>query len=100
HVVHGMRNIEEMFEELACNILIAGIFVSQLDCNGQKVQAVSRHPTRAVGLFHMATGGEGAASIENSDVIQPQEPTLKNVLSYGVFAVYPPGEVKKEFLKY
>src|SRR5580658_1769401 len=47
----------------------------------------------------MAAGGERRGTVENSDVIETEKTTLKDVHAVGVFAIDPPGEVEKQLVK-
>src|SRR5580693_10725922 len=47
----------------------------------------------------MAAGGERRGTVENSDVIETEKTTLKDVHAIGVFAIDPPGEVEKQLVK-
>ena len=47
----------------------------------------------------MTTSRQGCAAVEDPDVVQAQETTLKDVVSFAVLAVDPPGEVEQEFVE-
>ena len=47
----------------------------------------------------MAAGGQRRAAIEDADVIEAEKAALEHVYAFGVFSVYPPGEIEQEFLE-
>ena len=47
-VIHGVRNVHEVLEKFAGDVLIGVIVPRQLEGNGQHVQTVHAHPTSAV----------------------------------------------------
>src|ERR1039457_105253 len=59
HVVHGLRYVNEMLEELAGHIFVCGIIVSELHGHGEHVQAEHGHPAGAIGLLDEAPGTQG-----------------------------------------
>src|SRR5215831_16138031 len=85
-MIHGMRDVDEMLEELRGDVLVNGILPSQLQRNRQHIQAVHAHPSRAVRLLDMTACGERRAAIEDADIVQPEKPTLENILAFGVLA--------------
>ncbi len=63
------------------------------------MQAEHAHPGGAVGLLQVAAGGEGFAAVEDADVVETEEPTLKDVAPGVVLAVDPPGEVHHQLVE-
>src|SRR5689334_21676168 len=47
----------------------------------------------------MTASREWCAAIKHADIVESQEPTLEDVHAIGVFAIDPPGEIQKQFLK-
>src|SRR4029077_16513821 len=47
----------------------------------------------------MATVGKGGATIEYADVIEPEESSLKDVVTFGIFAIHPPGKGDQQFVE-
>ena len=47
----------------------------------------------------MATVGKGGATIEYADVIEPQESSLKDVVTFGIFPIHPPGKGEQQFVE-
>src|ERR1700739_4684465 len=47
----------------------------------------------------MTAARQRRAPVKDADVVQPQESSLKHVLSEAVFAVHPPGEVQHQLSK-
>src|SRR2546421_7023635 len=57
HIIHCMSDIDEMLEELAGNIAICAIFLSQFESNREHVQTVHGHPAGTIGLFQVTAIG-------------------------------------------
>src|SRR4051794_34785379 len=83
-MIHRPRDVQEVLPELTGDVFVSRVMAGKLDCDGQQVQCVHCHPTRAVGLFDVATGRQWRAAIEYTDVVKPQESALENVQSFGI----------------
>src|ERR1700756_2317001 len=92
-VVHCVSNVHEMLEELAGYAFIGWVFPRKFESDRQHVQTIHAHPARAVRLFEMPAGRKGCGAIEDTNIVKPQEATLKNVHALGVFPIHPPGEI-------
>src|SRR6516164_8269254 len=57
-VVHRVRDMNEMFEELDGHTFVSGVLTSEFERDSKHVQAVHTHPAGAVGLFKVTAGGE------------------------------------------
>src|SRR5689334_16428610 len=99
-IVHGFRNEQEMLKEFQSDIFVGRIMTSELQRNGKHIEAKHSHPTRAVTLFNVTSGWEWSAAVEHTNVIQAQKAALKDIQTFGVFAVDPPGEVQHQFVKH
>ena len=55
-IVHGFRDINEMFKELAGHVTIRVVFLGQLQRNRKHVQAIHSHPASAVRLLNVSPG--------------------------------------------
>src|SRR5947208_16335374 len=88
-----------MFEKLGRDVFVNVIFAREFNRNPHQVQRKHSHPTRAVALFKMATVGKGGATIEYADVIEPQESSLKDVVTFGIFPIHPPGKGEQQFVE-
>src|SRR6478609_1472207 len=93
-VVHGSTDIDEVLEELARHVLVCPIIARQLECDREHIEAIHPHPTGRVRLFDMTSGGQWGAPIKNTDVVESQKPTLKDILPLGIFSVDPPREIQ------
>ena len=40
-----------------------------------------------------------AQAIEDADIVQAEESALKNIISFGILAVHPPGEIQQQLVK-
>src|SRR5215467_6673778 len=98
-MIDGIRDIQEVLPELAGHVFVSRIFTRQLHRDRQQVQTIHRHPTSAVGLLNMTSRWQGRAAVEDADVVEPEEPTLKHVAAFAIFAVYPPSEVQQQLLE-
>jgi hypothetical protein len=65
----------------------------------QHVLAVEGHPGRPVRLLERPAGGEGGASVEDPDVVEPQEAAREDVPPLRVLPVHPPVEVEHQALE-
>ena len=65
----------------------------------EHVQAVHRHPARAVGLLEVAAGRQRRAAVEDADVVEAEEAALEDVVALRVLAVHPPGEVEQQLVE-
>ena len=88
-----------MLEELGRHIFIRRVVTRQLQCDRQHVQAVHAHPGGAVRLSQVATGWQRSRAVEDADVVQTEEATLKDIVAFGILAVHPPGEVQQQLLE-
>src|SRR4029077_2227517 len=68
-VVHSVRNVDKVFEELAGDVVISGIFAGQLQCDGQHGQGVHGHAARAVRLVEKSSRRQRSRSIEHANVV-------------------------------
>src|SRR6188472_3159575 len=96
---HRMRDVEEVFPELAGHVLVSRVVSRQFHGYRQHVQRVHRHPAGAVGLLEMATCRQRRTTVEYSDVVESQESALEHVHPLGVLAIHPPGEIQQQFVE-
>src|SRR5207244_5277675 len=96
--VHRGGNAQEMLEKFRRDIFVNVIFARELDRDSHQIQAKHSHPTGAVALLEMGAVGKLRIAIEYANVVETEKATLKNILSLGVFAVYPPGERDQHFV--
>src|SRR5438067_12579537 len=47
----------------------------------------------------MATVGKGGAAIEYTNVIESEESSLKDVVTFGIFPIHPPGKGEQQFVE-
>src|SRR6267142_2191195 len=97
-VVHGVRDIKEVFEEFSSDILIGVIMAREFQRYREHVKAVHRHPTGTIGLIQKAATRKLGAPVKHTDVVQSEKPSLKNISSAKIFAINPPGEVDQKFV--
>ncbi len=98
-MVDGVGDVEEVLPELARDVLVGRVLAREFQGDGHQVEAVHRHPARAVGLLDEAAAGQRLAAVEDADVVEAQEAALENVLALGVLAVHPPGEIQQQLVK-
>src|SRR4051794_8249304 len=95
-----MRNVDEMFPELARYVFIDIVLGREFQCDRQHVQTVGRHPARPIRLLDRAARRKRSASIEHADVVETEKSTLKDILPVEILAVHPPGEIQQQLLKH
>jgi hypothetical protein len=71
----------------------------KLKRNVEHGEAVKGHPPSTVSLFKDTSRGQWLGTVEQTDIIESQETTLKDVLAIGIFAIDPPGEVEQKLLE-
>ena len=98
-VIDRIGDVKEVLPELARHVFVGRIFFGEFECDRQQIEAVHRHPAGAVGLFEVPAGGQWRAAVENADVVETEEASLEHVASFGIFSVYPPGEVEKQLVE-
>ena len=49
-VVDGVRDVEEVFEELRRDVFVRGVVLREFECDRHHIERVRRHPARRVGL--------------------------------------------------
>src|SRR3984893_3633527 len=99
-MAHGMSDADEVLPELAGNVFETRVFFCQLQCDGEHVERIHRHPTGTVRLFDVAAGGQRRAAVDEADVIEAKKSALENVPAFGVLAIDPPGEIQHQLVKY
>src|SRR6195256_1338146 len=98
--IDRVRDVHEVLEKFARHIFVGRVLARQLQCNGQHIQAIHPHPTGAVRLLEMPSGGQRLRTVEYPDVVETQKPALEYVHAIRVLAIYPPREIQQEFMKY
>src|SRR5437762_5487050 len=89
-----------MFEKLGRDIFVNVIFTGEFNRNPHQVQRKHSHPTRTIALFKTAPVGKGGGvTIEYADVIEPEEFALEDIVTFGIFPIYPPGKCEQEFVE-
>src|SRR5271156_3234535 len=95
HIRHRFGDVKKVLKELGRRVVIGDVVLRQFKSDSHQGQAVHRHPTGAIGLAEKGTVGQGLVAIENSDVVQTEEATLKEIASMKIFLIDPPGEVEE-----
>ena len=93
---HGARDVEEMLEEFRRHIFVGMVVQCQFQGDTHHVQREHGHPTGAVGLVEMPAFRQRRATIEDPDIVQPEETALEDIPPLCVLAVHPPGEVEQQ----
>ena len=96
---HGLRNLQEVLEEFRRDLLVHVVVNRQFQSDSHQIQAVHRHPTGAVRLVDVSAHGQRSAPIEHPDVIEAEEPALKDIPPGGVLPIDPPGEIQHQLVK-
>ncbi len=72
-------DVEEVLEEFGRDVLVDRIVLRQFQRDAHQVQAIHRHPARAVGLVDVAAGRQRRAAVEDADVVEAEEAALENL---------------------
>src|SRR5271165_7549346 len=98
-VVHRLRDVQEVLEELGGDIFVDRIVLRQLERDAHEIQGVHGHPAGSVRLIDVAAGRQLGAAVEDADVVQAEKSALEYVAALGVLAVHPPGEVQNQLVE-
>src|SRR5713226_7512614 len=88
-----------MFEKLRRDVFVDMVLEGELERYAHQVERVHRHPGGAVGLVDIAAGRQRRAAVEKADIVEAEKPALKDVVSFDVLAVHPPGEIEHQFVE-
>src|SRR5882762_10916297 len=88
-----------MLEKLGGDVFVDMVLEGELERDAHQVERVHRHPGGAVGLIDIAAGRQRRAAVEKTDIVEAEKPALKDVVSFDVLAVDPPGEVEHQFVE-
>src|ERR1700726_4555904 len=88
-----------MLEKFGRDIFVDVIFPGQLDGHAHQVETKHSHPAGGVTLLEMTSVWKPCASVEHADVIETKKTALENIVTLRVFAIHPPGESEKHFVK-
>src|SRR6266536_3791346 len=72
HSIDGRADVDEMLEELRRDVLVDDIALRELQRDGLHVEAIHRHPARAVGLVQLPARGQTGSTVEGADVVEPE----------------------------
>src|SRR4029453_19001558 len=92
-------DVDEVLPKLARDVLVRGVLDRQLESHAEQIQAVHRHPARAVGLPQDPSGRKLHVAVEETDVVEPEEAALEDVVAELVLAVDPPVEVEEQLVE-
>ena len=98
-VAHGVRDVDEVLQELGRHVLVGRVVLGQLERDRQHVETEHPDPRGGVGLLEVPAGRERGRPVEHADVVEAEEAALEDVLPLGVLAVHPPGEVEQQLLE-
>ncbi len=73
--------------------------LGELESDVQHAQAVERHPASGISLLEGAASRQWIRTIEQSNVVQPEEAAFEHVLAVIVLSVGPPGKVHQQLLE-
>ncbi len=99
HLVHRVRYIEEVLEELAGDIFVGDVVLGEFERDSHHVEGIGRHPARRVGLIQTPAERQLRSTIERPDVVEPEKTALKDVVAGRILAIDPPGKVHQKFLE-
>ena len=96
HIVHRLRNINEVLEEFAGHVFVGGSSCASSMAIDSMSRQIHGHPAGAIGLFDEIAGPERRRAVKYADVIQSEKATLKNVLALRVLAIHPPRKIQQQ----
>src|SRR6059036_3934866 len=88
-----------MLEEFRGHVFVNRIRLCEFQRHGKHREAIESHPGGSVRLLEESASWQRLRTIENADVIEPEETAGEKIIAFGVFAIHPPGEVEHQFLK-
>ena len=99
-VRHRLGDMQKVLEEFGRDVFIDMVVAGELERDTHQIERVHRHPAGAIGLIDVAAGRQLGAAIEDPDIIEAEEAALKNIASFGVLAVHPPGEIQGQLVEH
>src|SRR4029077_14779059 len=78
-IIHCLGNVEEVFKDLSCDILVNGIVLRKFERNPHQVQRIHSHPACAICLIEKSAGRQRRASIEYANVVETKKAALENI---------------------
>ena len=97
--IHGIRDCDKVFKKLGSYVLICRIITREFQRNRQHCRAIKSHPCRAVCLLQITSCRQRLRAVKNTDIVQPQKPTGKQVPTIHILAIDPPCEIDQQLLK-
>src|SRR6266480_4506033 len=88
-----------MLEELRGHVFVNRIGLCEFQRHGKHREAIKSHPGGSVRLLEESASWQRLRTIENADVIEPEETAGEKIVTFGVFAVHPPGEIEQQLLE-
>src|SRR5262249_50900643 len=88
-----------MFKEFGGEPFVSTVFFCQLQRDAHQIQTEKSHPAGGIRLFENGSAGKFFAPINDSDVVEPEKASFKNIISLAVDLVHPPGKVNHQFVK-
>jgi hypothetical protein len=64
------------------------------------IETIKSHPRRPIRLTQISPSRQWLRPIESTDIVQTEEPALKNIVAALIFPVDPPGEIEQQFLEH
>src|SRR5271156_5143997 len=99
HLLHRRADVDEMLKEFGREQLICPVVVGQFESCPHQVKAKKSHPAGRVRLLENGSPGKFFAAVDYRNVVQSQEPALKDVVPGAVHAVHPPGKVHQQLVQ-
>jgi hypothetical protein len=98
-VIDGGADVHEVLEELRGDVLVHRVLLGELQREAEEIEAIHRHPARAVGLLEVAPRRQPDVRSNTLMLSRPEEAALEDVVAFGVLAVDPPREVDEQLLE-
>jgi len=88
-----------MLKEFQREAFIRFVVSGEFQRYPHQVEAEHSHPASRIGLLQHSASGQFLAPVNNGDIVQPEKPTLKNVIAGIVNLVNPPRKVDEQFME-
>src|SRR5438876_10543451 len=89
-----------MLEELRGHVFVNRIGLCEFQRHGKHREAIESHPGGSVRLLEESASWQRLRTIENADVIKPEETAGEKIVAFGVLAIHPPGKVEQQLLEH
>src|SRR5665647_1071962 len=90
----------KMLKKFSGCILKCVVNHSDFQCHIHHIKRIHSHPACPVSLFEVMATRHLNTTVKNSNVIEPEKPSLENIIATGILPVDPPGKIDNKLMKY